>query len=378
MDKIYVYMTGRSAHEKAAHRLRERNFLQEKVETNVRHIVRGRKISISDAIVRYHRARLSGVSVSSRQAKRSKEKKFHLGAIMDPASARRNSLRSHPSRFFSFSTSSRIIFHFFWHIFLGCLHILCIKVARINLQWREKNFWGTTCRTKKERRKLFVLDNFQGYEDFLLVQLPFASTYTRRKTCGCLETREGKVIPFFFLFCGRKRYDCDIKTATCWRQHKCLAMMEKSIFRRVTSSIISCSLSRLRRRRRPEMGRQLVAVCVHGLISNCKQALSNLGRFRVRCSCSLFAQKYFNNLGFCRCRACLWSRFRDITPSRLRLQSQLWTKIITFSVHSVEKTCYFEEMEAKLVYITIFQRMNFSLYFWVFKQKSYNSTNQKL
>lgn len=61
-------MTGRSAHEKAPCRLRARYFLQEKVEANVRHIVRGRKISISDAIVRLHRARLSAVSVPSSRA----------------------------------------------------------------------------------------------------------------------------------------------------------------------------------------------------------------------------------------------------------------------------------------------------------------------
>lgn len=117
VDKIYVYMTGRSAHEKAPCRLRARYFLQEKVEANVRHIVRGRKISISDAIVRLHRARLSAVSVPSNRAFKGKGKGEEISPWSDNGSSppRPPETRSAatPHVFFSFSTSSRIIFHFF-------------------------------------------------------------------------------------------------------------------------------------------------------------------------------------------------------------------------------------------------------------------------
>lgn len=97
---------------------------------------------------------------------------------------------------------------------------------------------------RKREEKLFVLDNFQGYEDFSFsCSFSFsAPTYTRRKTCGCLETREGKVI-FFLFFAGEKGTITISRQQLVEGKHKCLAMMEKSIFRRVTSSIISSSLS---------------------------------------------------------------------------------------------------------------------------------------
>lgn len=138
MDKIYVYMTGRSAHEKAPCRLRARYFLQEKVEANVRHIVRGHKISISDAIVRLHRARLSAVSVPSSRVFKGEGEEISPWSDNGSSPLRPPKLAPQPpSRFLFFLDFFSHYFPFFLTYFPwvpSLLHILYIKVARINLQ----------------------------------------------------------------------------------------------------------------------------------------------------------------------------------------------------------------------------------------------------
>lgn len=142
----------------------------------------------------------------SRQTERSKakEKKFHLGAIMDPALPARPKLAPQPPLTFSFLSRLLLaLFSIFSDIFsLGAFiaSYFIHKGSKNQLAVKGKEFRRHNM-PKKERRKLFVLDNFQGYEDFpSRAAFLSAPTYTRKKTCGCLETREGKVI--FFLFCG--------------------------------------------------------------------------------------------------------------------------------------------------------------------------------
>lgn len=197
-------MTGRSAHEEAPCRLRARYFLQEKVETNVRHIVRGRKISISDAIVRLHRARLSAVSVPSNRAFKGEGEEISPWSDNGSSPPRPTKLAPQPPLTFSFLSRLLLaLFSIFSDIFsLGAFiaSYFIHKGSKNQLAVKGKEFRRHNM-PKKERRKLFVLDNFQGYEDFpSRAAFLSAPTYTARKTCGCLEKREGKVI--FFIFCG--------------------------------------------------------------------------------------------------------------------------------------------------------------------------------
>lgn len=60
---------------------------------------------------------------------------------------------------------------------------------------------------------------------------PFLNIYKKKKEKHVNVSRESTAM---FTTLG-ERYDYDIRAATCWRKHKCLVMMEKSIFRRVTS-----------------------------------------------------------------------------------------------------------------------------------------------
>lgn len=70
-------------------------------------------------------------------------------------------------------------------------------------------------------------------------------------------------------FLGWKRYDYDIKAATCWNKYKCLAMKEKSIFRRIISAVFGASSFSDFSVNKKYLGRQR-AVCVQSRLSDSK------------------------------------------------------------------------------------------------------------
>lgn len=127
--------------------------------------------------------------------------------------------------------------YFFWHIFLRCLHILCIKGKKKQEASLHKKL---TQKNRKENNFCRII--FKDKRRDFLLRLPYPPKHTpNKKTRSMWLSREREKKAFFFLF-GWKRYDYDIKTAaTCWKKHKCLAMMEKSIFRWVTFYIIFMS-----------------------------------------------------------------------------------------------------------------------------------------
>lgn len=164
------------------------------------------------------------------------EIEIHLRAIMDPPVSARPPLRFLLCFLLAFSSCTLFPSNslaFFWHIFLRCLHILCIKESEQLAQEQQKktqeNIYFCWIIFKDKKRKF--CERFSCATR--LVAAPFPSlTYTawRRKEKHVNVSRESKAM---FITLG-ERYDYDIRAATCWREHKCLAMMKESIFRWVT------------------------------------------------------------------------------------------------------------------------------------------------
>lgn len=96
---------------------------------------------------------------------------------------------------------------FFWHIFLRCLHILCIKRAKGNStactrrkkafrrEWERNHFCWIIFKDKK-------MENFREIFSFFLLNMWLSR-----------ESSESNFPSF-----GWKRYDYDVKAATCWKK----------------------------------------------------------------------------------------------------------------------------------------------------------------
>lgn len=164
----FICTWGKTAHEKQQ-LAREKFILQEKVEMTFQHIVHDCWITINDAI---ESGKLldcgancvivmclsSSLFQGCRRRKQAKE--TENSPLSDNGFANPTPLAQPPPTFPS--TSFRNIFHFllyfFWHIFLRCLHILCIKeknqVAEAHHAGEEKK--------QAQKGKLLVWDIFQG------------------------------------------------------------------------------------------------------------------------------------------------------------------------------------------------------------------------